>query len=750
MYLDRDDVTFEAGHASAGAPAPAAAWHFAEGKTGAWFDEYLLLANPSPQAVEADVSLASADGARLERRVSIPAQSRVSLDVEHVDAAVADADVTAIVRGRNGAMLVAERALWWGGSFAEWIEAHASFGATMPAARWLCAAGEVGGSAAADTFVLVANGAIAPREIRVTLLPEGGGAVDAPFTVAAGGEMVSALKADLAIPPLLPSNESIVEFRAAFEAALDRWCERVPKLDDPLAVVARTGFYLAYQGRDDRDLQVHPLAVETADGALDALQVAGVHPGGIFLGKSLALDAADRAHVVYNDLYAGRLVYLRQIGNGWQTLAEPGASYTPSLALDATGRPHVAFTNGDEDLVYAVLGNDGWERTTIPMVGHGGGHNTLLLDETGAAHISTMQIQQNLYYATNRGGAWAAMPVAVQDVVGEKHALALDTADHPHLLYYHASLGQLRWAGRDGGAWATSAVAEVDDSPLRPLELAVAFGPNDVAQIAYVDGAANELVFGTRQGDGWLLAPITTAGSNLALTVGPDNRPHLILIQDNRLAYWAQQAGTWQREWISAAGEALFNAFLALDDQNRPHVVYTADGVAIEAVRQGAADWQMEVLPVDYMIGMALGPEGSLHLLTVTSRSEGSRPPFTFYTLWLSERVAGEWTQRALFEDAFDLNALSTTRVLVEPDRSLHVVSPYSFDRLSYLRRAADGQWSSDSIAGPGSSFALAVGSDGQPRVSRHENTDLRLYTREILWLDKHMLLPVVPIKSPW
>jgi heme exporter protein B len=32
-------------------------------------------------------------------------------------------------------------------------------------------------------------------------------------------------------------------------------------------------------------------AVETADGALDALQVAGVHPEGIFLGKSIALAA---------------------------------------------------------------------------------------------------------------------------------------------------------------------------------------------------------------------------------------------------------------------------------------------------------------------------------------------------------------------------------------------------------------------------------------------------------------------------
>lgn len=203
MYLDRDGVTFEAGHASAGAPAPAATWHFAEGRTGAWFDEYLLLANPSAQAVEAEVSLAAAGGARLMRTVSIPAQSRMSIDVERVDAAVADAEVAAVVRGRGGATLVAERALWWGGSFAEWIEAHASLGATMPAARWLCAAGEVGGSTAADTFVLVANGASAPRDIRVTMLPPDGGAVVAPFTVAAGGRLT-------------------VDVRQAFPGSVDR------------------------------------------------------------------------------------------------------------------------------------------------------------------------------------------------------------------------------------------------------------------------------------------------------------------------------------------------------------------------------------------------------------------------------------------------------------------------------------------------------------------------------------------------
>lgn len=61
-------------------------------------------------------------------------------------------------------------------------------------------------------------------------------------------------------------------------------------------------------------------AVETADGALDALQVAGVRPGGIFLGKALALGAQlavlqlvllEAAIVLYRtELVAGGIVLL--------------------------------------------------------------------------------------------------------------------------------------------------------------------------------------------------------------------------------------------------------------------------------------------------------------------------------------------------------------------------------------------------------------------------------------------------------
>ena len=470
-----------------------------------------------------------------------------------------------------------------------------------------------------------------------------------------------------------------------------------------------------------------------------------------FVDKSLSVDSAGKIHIVFSDLQANtRLVYLRQLGNGWQTLVEFGSSYALSLALDAADRPHVAYTNADRDIVYAVLGPEGWERTTIPMVGHGGSHNTLLLDELGVAHISTMQYAQDLYYVTNRGGAWAAMPVAVQDPVGEKHALALDADNRPYLLYYHPSAGQLRWAIKEGDTWATSAVAGVGDSPPDSVELAAAIGPDGVARIAYVDGAADELVVGTRLGSSWSLTPITTAGHNLALAVVKDNRPQLILVQDGRLVYWTQQGGAWQSDPISPAGAAIFNAYLALDGQNRPHVVYTADGVVTAAVRQGEGDWEAERLPVDYMIGMALGPDDALHLLTITFRSEGGKPPTTYYTIWVSELGPGGWVHWPLYE-MFETgdNPLNLARLRVDSDGTLHVVSRLLNGWLRYDRHEANGQWSGSDIAGVGDDygFALAVGSDGQPRISRHMGSDLWLHRREIRWLDKHALLPVVPVK---
>ena len=69
------------------------------------------------------------------------------------------------------------------------------------------------------------------------------------------GDIAYRLKADLAIPPLLASRDEILEFRAGFERRLDALLEMRFMLGDPLAAMAKTNFFLAYQGLDDRVLQ---------------------------------------------------------------------------------------------------------------------------------------------------------------------------------------------------------------------------------------------------------------------------------------------------------------------------------------------------------------------------------------------------------------------------------------------------------------------------------------------------------------
>ncbi len=464
-------------------------------------------------------------------------------------------------------------------------------------------------------------------------------------------------------------------------------------------------------------------------------------PGAIIVGRALALDSRDRAHIVFSDHNHVRLTYLRQTDTGWQAkeLADDGSS--PSLTLDDADRPHLVYLSSPEGMVYAIYESERWAMTGVPVGEFGGSSNTLLLDDTGTAHIASLSYAHSLLYATNRGGSWATELVAMQEQVGAPHALTLDAADNPYLLYYQAATAQLRWAARDSGEWATSLVAEVSPTG---LELGLAMGPDGVAQIAYVDSERNQLVAGVQQAGQWSLTPLTTAGRGLHLAVGQDNRPHLILIQNDRLNYWTKDNGVWHSELISPDGDVVYFAFLALDSQGRPKVVYNREDLErlIVAVRQNAGNWATTTLPFRPFLAMALGPDDAVYGLYVTNRFEGDKPPWCFIRLNMAEQVGNDW-QDAGFEETF-CREDPDGRLRVDAEGRIHVLERNGGGELAYHQRDANGQWSRQSLPTL-ASMALALGSDGQPRVSGTLDNDLRLYRRAILWLDEHALLPAVP-----
>ena len=460
-------------------------------------------------------------------------------------------------------------------------------------------------------------------------------------------------------------------------------------------------------------------------------------------GKALALGAMDRAHIVFIDGDQKSLVYTYQTGAGWHSVVDYSDGDSLDMALDESGRPHVATVSPSIGLVYRVLRSDGWQVTTVSPTVYSAAATTLLLDDAGAAHIASLKYGDTLRYATNTSGDWVITPIARQDVVGQIHALALDGDDNPTLLYYQSSTAQLRWAVRGSGGWVTSLVAG-DVSP--DLELALAIGPNGVAQIAYIDDDDDKLIAGSLAAGGWALQTLSTANRNLALVVGQDNRPHLITLENERLIYWTKQGGVWQREQASPAGVAVRSAYLALDSQGRPTVVYFApniDGLTV-VVRQSLGHWTTTLLPYRGVTAMALGPDDNVNLLYVADRTEGGKPPWVIISLWLAEQQGSDWQDSQLYEDLFN-GEYPDGRLLFDADGGRHLIIRDQNGYLSYQRQEADGQGSGEGVVGNSGNFDLAVGSDGQPRVSLQNGGDLIFYRREIRWLDQHALLPVVP-----
>jgi hypothetical protein len=193
MYLTREGQPFAAGSDSAGVPAAATSWFLAEGATGAFFDMFILIANPSSMEAHVEARYLLASGQVFTKTYTVAADSRRTI---HVDAeelpglgrVLASTELSTTLTSLNGAPIVVERTMWFPGpeiTPAYWAESHNSPGATAAAPRWVVADGETGGPAAVRTYVLVANPGSTTASVRITLLLESGPSTALTFAVPA-------------------------------------------------------------------------------------------------------------------------------------------------------------------------------------------------------------------------------------------------------------------------------------------------------------------------------------------------------------------------------------------------------------------------------------------------------------------------------------------------------------------------------------------------------------------------------------
>ncbi|MGQ9536462.1 MAG: hypothetical protein ACUVT4_04425 [Actinomycetota bacterium] len=165
MYFDYGGKT--GGRTSAGSPSLSNNWYFAEGFTGAGFDEYILVLNPGEETARVGIDFMLPDG-RVERREYLASpRSRLTVGADSIPG-LESAEVSA--RVTSDRPVVAERAMYFG--YPDCPGGHVETGRKDASTRHFLAEGYT--SPFFDTYLLFQNPGDATVSATIHLLkPDG-------------------------------------------------------------------------------------------------------------------------------------------------------------------------------------------------------------------------------------------------------------------------------------------------------------------------------------------------------------------------------------------------------------------------------------------------------------------------------------------------------------------------------------------------------------------------------------------------
>ncbi len=455
------------------------------------------------------------------------------------------------------------------------------------------------------------------------------------------------------------------------------------------------------------------------------------------IAKSIAFDSSGRPCVAYTGFNAGgrrELRYARRLRNGWavqfvDAIVTRDTGLEPSLAFDKTGAPRISYGAYDS-LKYARWTGSDWVRERVELTP--GRYTALVVDSGGTPHISYLS-DGRVRFARRPGLNWQIETVDTARTTGFYTALALDGAGTPHISYRDGEGGALRYARRAGAGWLTQEV----DSTLglaAPTSLALdGTGQPQIAYAVYPDAwTPGALKLARWTGSGWALQTIETDIGSLdqtgarqpALRIDSAGQPYVSYFggsQVLKLAHWTGSA--WASELVAGPGQFSEDTSLALDSQDRPHLVYQ-DAAAerlIYAYRAGA-DWITATVDVGLYVGgqhaLALDRAGNPHIC------------YTAYTgttvdLRYARLAAGEWQIQTVDAGAPYTGYFCSLALDGVDQPHIGYYDEAQHD-LRYARWTGSA-WELQTVdaAGDAGAFAaLALDQGDRPRISYHDATN--------------------------
>lgn len=308
-------------------------------------------------------------------------------------------------------------------------------------------------------------------------------------------------------------------------------------------------------------------------------------------GTSIAIDQAGNRHIGYIDRgnYRGNsaLKYAFHNGVTWDKgFVDTGQSptvyyemHSPAIAVDSNNQPHMSYAFSENysvnALKYARWDGSAWQ--IEPVTYQSVADISIALDNADRPHISFRERgNNNLLYAHWTGSAWNIEVVEYTGNVGSGSAIAIDSANHPHISYLvnHSSLKYARW---DGGSWQIEYVG-----PSSLSSTSIALDSSDRPHISYQYNN-EDLMYAHWSGSAWNIETVDSGyrvGWDTSIALDSSGNPHICYSDygnfDLKHAY--RDGSQWKINTVDGPGEVGRFGSIALDKSNRPHMSYVDMG----------------------------------------------------------------------------------------------------------------------------------------------------------------------------
>ena len=177
------DATGYGSHAETSVAQPRTSWFLAEGATHSGFELFYLVQNPGDTAAVLEVRyLLPAPTPPLVKPYTVAPHSRFNIWVNREDAALAAAEISAMLTVTNAVPVIVERAMYRPVNGQVFGAGHDSAGVAAPAPQWVFAEGATGPMF--DLFFLIANPHAQAAQVDARYLKPDGTVVTRTYAVA--------------------------------------------------------------------------------------------------------------------------------------------------------------------------------------------------------------------------------------------------------------------------------------------------------------------------------------------------------------------------------------------------------------------------------------------------------------------------------------------------------------------------------------------------------------------------------------